>query len=245
MARLTAPRAAQGYEVLTLRGDAVYRLRDRLEAALGILAHYAPTDLTEQQVAASKRLHAMPEWREILTDNVEALAAVVGDDLLHQREPYLRVARPNRPEDQVGIHRDTHYGASADEWVLWVPLTNATHGAEMRIMPGSHLLPEEALPWTQFHSPDCPRGSDKHWLGFRYAPKRMSLDVEAATLPVSCRLGEAILFNSACVHGQIVNGAPWTRVSIDIRLVDARATIQRARGLHGDLYKPLRIAESA
>lgn len=239
MARLAVPRAAQGYEVLTLAGDAVFRLRDRLESFLGVLWHYAPADLTAEQVRGSKHLHGLTEWREILTDNVHVLREVVGEDLLYQREPYLRIARPGRPEDQVGIHRDTHYGASPHEWVLWVPLTNATNGAELRIMPNSHRLPEEALPWTQFHSPDCPRGSDKHWLGFRYAPKRMAPDVEAMALPVPCRVGEAILFNSACVHGQIANDAPWTRVSIDIRVVDAKAPIEGERGLHGKLYAPL------
>lgn len=233
-----------GFTVLKLQGDAVFRLRARLAAVLGDLEGYRPDDLTGAQVAATKRLHRMWEWREILDENFDSLAVVVGDDLLYQGEPYLRIARPGRPDDNIGIHRDTHYGASAAEWVLWVPLTEATSGAEMRILPRSHLEPEEAFPWRQAPAA-CERGSERHWLGFRYAPKRMSPEVEAQALPVACHVGEAILFNSACVHGQVVNAAPWTRISMDIRLVDAKAPIQRSRGLHGDLYRPLRSPEVA
>lgn len=232
-----------GYGVINLNGDAVIRLRERVKTLLGPLESYAPNgDITAEQVAASKKLHAMQEWRAILTENAELLKATVGDELLYQREPYLRIARPGKREDQVGIHRDTHYGTSPHEWVLWIALTNATDGAEMRILPGSHLETDEAYPWTQEPSADCQRGSDKHWLGFRYAPKRMSADVEAQALPVPCKVGEAILFNSNAVHGQIVNTAPWTRISVDIRLVDARSPITLERGLHGKLYEPLELA---
>ena len=244
MARLNVL-GAQGYELLTLRGDAVYRLRDRMAAILGSLWSYAPESMIEPQVAASKRLHRMAEWLEIIEELAPVLTEVVGADLLYQKEPYLRIARPGRREDAIGIHRDTHYGASPSEWVVWVPLTNATDGAELRIMPNSHLLPESAFPWTQDGPADCEKGSDKHWLGFRYSPKRMAPDVEAMALPVPCRLGQAILFNSACVHGQVVNAAPWTRVSIDIRVVDAKAEIQGRRGLHGDLYEPLLARQAA
>jgi ectoine hydroxylase-related dioxygenase (phytanoyl-CoA dioxygenase family) len=233
-----------GYKVVRLNGDAVFRLRDRLGNAIGHLQSLwmHDEDITAEQVAASKQLHAMSEWREVLLDNEELFLEAVGEEILYQREPYLRVARPGRLQDQIGIHRDTHYGASSHEWVLWIPLTDATDGAELRILPGSHLKDEDAYPWTQASVPACERGSEKHWLGFRYAPKRMSAEVEAQTVPVPCPLGSAILFNSACVHGQIVNRAPWTRVSIDVRLVDASAPIEWTRGLRGSLYEPLRVA---
>jgi len=236
---------SQGYEVLSLLGNSVYRLRDRLESRLGILAHYAPEEIIEQQVQTSKHLYGLREWRDILVDNAGILTGLLGPDLLCQREPYLRIARPWKPEDQIGIHRDTHYGASSSEWVLWIPLTNATDGAEMRILPGSHREPEEAYPWTQEQNATCERGSDRHWLGFRYAPKRMSSEVEARTVPIPCRVGEALLFNSACVHGQVLNTAPWTRVSIDIRLVPASTPVEHERGIRLNFYESLSVMEVA
>lgn len=234
---------ADGYEILRLRGTAVERLCERLNAILGPLEAYAPeADITADQVAASKAIHGMQQWRDILIDNAERLREVVGQKLLYQREPYLRIARPHRPEDQVGIHRDTHYGSSECEWVLWVALTDAVDGAEFRILPGSHLQPDEAYPWTQAQNPNVSQGSEKHWLGFRYAPKKMADWVEEATLAVPCRIGEAILFNCNAVHGQKQNTARWTRMSLDIRLVDAEAQIALDRGIHGQLYVPLREA---
>lgn len=234
---------ADGYEVIRLRGDAPQRLRARLQSLLGVLLEdYAPDgDISAEQVAVSKRLHSMWEWKEILTENVDQFKDVIGGNLLYQQEPYLRIARPGRTEDQVGIHRDTHYGSSAHEWVLWVALTDTLPGAELRILPGSHVAPDEAYPWTQDASADCEQGSDKHWLGFRYAPKRMSAEVEAATVPVPCKVGEAILFNCNAVHGQIVNSSPHTRFSVDIRMVDAGAKIEVKRGIHGNIYVPLGV----
>lgn len=229
-----------GYEVIRLRGSAPARLRGRVESMLGTLEDYAPQgDISAEQVAVSKRLHAMPEWKEILVENADQFRSVVGENLMYQQEPYLRIARPGCTQDQVGIHRDTHYGSSEHEWVLWVALTDTQPGAELRILPGSHLAADDAYPWTQGESEDCEQGSDRHWLGFRYAPKRMSAAVEAATVPVPCKVGEAILFNCNAVHGQIVNSSSRTRFSVDVRIVDASAKIDVKRGIHGNIYVPL------
>lgn len=201
----------------------------------GTLEGYQPKDLRREVLPIVKQFHAMP-WIEILHDNREHLEAVVGKPLMHQREPYMRVLRTGFVEDSVGIHRDTHYGTTAAEWVLWVPLVDAINGAELCILPGSHLEPEEAYPWTQEKGVE--RYSDDHWLGFMWAPKRMAREVEDACMPVPCRVGQAILFNTACVHGIKVNRAPWTRWSMDVRLVAAGEKTNK-HGIHGDIYTPL------
>ena len=225
-----------GYEVIKLAGDAHYRLIARLSCSVGDLNVFDPDDLTEAQVKLTKKMHVFCEWKEIIEDNKPIIQELTGiENLMYQKEPYLRIARPFNFEDNIGIHRDTHYGATKDEWVLWVPLTQATDGAELRILPESHLRDDEYYPWV-YKDSDVKKGSDKHWLGFRYRPKVMELETESKCLPISCRVGEAILFNCACVHGQKVNKAPWTRFSIDIRLTDRDANVQRNRGLHGDLY---------
>lgn len=229
-----------GFQRIDLKGDAVYRLKSRLEAHTGPLELYDASDFTQKHVELMKKIHQMWEWKEIIEDNADQINYFAGIvNLLYQKEPYLRIARTGRPEDNIGIHRDTHYGASDKEWVLWVPLTNATRGGELRLIPASHKEPDERYPWVQVENPEVEKGSDKHWLGFRYAPKKMSPETEALCVPVPCFVGEAILFNCACVHGQIVNKAPWTRFSIDIRLADEKSDIQRNRGLHGDLYARL------
>lgn len=229
-----------GYHVFTLEGDAVFRLKGRLMQNIGNMEAFDHKDFTKKQVELMKKLHGMWEWKEIVEDNKEKIAYFTGiENVLYQKEPYLRIARTNKPEDNLGIHRDSHYGASDKEWVLWVPLTNATRGGELRILPTSHLEPDEAYPWTKEENTEVLKGSEKHWLGFRYAHKKMSKEVEDSCVPVPCLVGEGILFNCACVHGQKINLAPWTRFSMDIRLADKNADIQRNRGLHGEIYAEL------
>ena len=205
-----------GFEVITLAGDALPRLIHRIEKIAGKLQDYAPDDFIKSNVEIVKQFHQMPEWVEVLRDNQEVVRETVGNPLCYQREPYMRILRTGHPEDSVGIHRDTHYGASMGEWVLWVPMTDGTDGAELRMIPGSHLEPESAYPWVQEQGVE--RYSDQHWLGFMWAPKRMSKEVEDSCVPIPCRVGEAILFNTNAVHGIKVNKAPWTRWSFDIRV---------------------------
>lgn len=228
--------ALAGYGVFALAGDDVFALRIELRDLAGRLESYAPEDFGGRNVEIVKAFHRLEHWKAILGQNRAQLEAVVGAELMYQREPYMRILRTGRLEDSVGIHRDTHYGASLDEWVLWIPLTHAINGAELTILPGSHLKPEDAYPWTQQQG-DCERGSERHWLGFMWAPKRMDKSVEDQCVPVPCRVGEAILFNTNCVHGIKVNQAPWTRWSIDIRLVEAAKV--RQRGVHGEMFERL------
>lgn len=220
-----------GYGVIKLKGDAVWRLRSRFD-----LESFNPQDFFQTYKEMVDSLHQAPEWKEIITDNLDILKYAVGRNIKRQTKPYLRISRPGNTTDTVGIHRDTHYGATVNEWVLWVPLTDAVDGGELRILPGSHLNSDEFYPWVQEKSPDVERGSLKHWLGYMYAPKRMSAEVEDQCVPVPCKVGEAILFNCACVHGAKVNTSSNTRFSIDMRLVDASKPTQ-AHGIHGENYE--------
>jgi ectoine hydroxylase-related dioxygenase (phytanoyl-CoA dioxygenase family) len=176
------------------------------------------------------------EWLEIVKENSYNLKWFVGPDLMYQKEPYLRIARPNKKEDNIGIHRDTDYGASKDEFVFWIPFVDALNGAALRIYPDSDKM---EFPYVQTQNDDAPKGSVKHWLGFRYAPKKYSKEIEDQCIPVHCPFGSAILFNCNVIHGQVENTERWTRFSTDIRLVDARGEFTKSRGLHGEIYARL------
>lgn len=229
-----------GFLCFKLNGDAVFRLKARMEGQIGKLEDFDSENFTQEHVKLTKKLHEMWEWKEIIEENADRIKHFAGiSTLLYQKEPYLRIARSFVREDNIGIHRDTHYGATTDEWVLWIPLTAATAGGELKLIAGSHNEGDDVYPWTQEPDPTVEVGSDKHWLGFRYAPKKMSKETEDKCSSVPCFLGEAILFNSGCVHGQIVNRAPWTRFSIDIRVCDVNANVQKTRGLHGEIYASL------
>lgn len=223
----------KGFKVIQLRGDSHWKVRDAVSNFLGVsLQAYNEKHSTELHVRTSKFVHGLKEWRQMLKDNETELEPFVGKNFIYQQEPFLRIARPDMHEDNIGIHRDTHYGATDQEWVMWVPLTDAVYGGELRILPGSHLEPDETYPYKQVDNEEVCKGSDKHWLGFRYAPKVFSEETENLCVPVPCSVGQAIVFNCGLIHGQKVNAAPWTRFSLDIRIAPKDSGVKLDRGAH-------------
>ena len=228
-----------GFYKFKLQGDSIWQLKSRIldETGIGLMG-LNPEDLLPTYKLLAEFVQKSPEPKQIALENIEFIKSVVGSGLKLQRKPYLRILRPGNTEDSVGIHRDTHYGATNDEWVLWVPLTSAVNGGELGILPGSHLKSDEDYPWTQEPNPDVKQGSLKHWLGYMYAPKKMGKEVEGQCIPIPCKVGEAILFNAACVHGSKLNTSSWTRVSIDMRLADKNKPTSQ-HGIHGEFYEDL------
>ena len=109
--------------------------------------------------------------------------SLIGTDLHVQRFPYLRIARPGKPQDNIGIHRDTHYGATPYEVSVSLAFTDNGAAGALGVVTGSHLRAEADFPVTQTQSADVTKGSVKHKLGFLYAPKHMSSEVRGRVEP--------------------------------------------------------------
>lgn len=165
--------------------------------------------------------------RKILTANLELWRYLIGPDLDIQREPYLRVTRPGKPQDNIGFHRDTFYGGSPYEVSVWIPYVSVPSEGSLSILPGSHVLPESAFPTMSEPSPDVVKGSVKHKLGFLYAPKKIA----PASVPedrlkaVAISVGEVLIITLSTLHGSEQNNSNVTRWSSDIRLKHALAPV--------------------
>ena len=72
--------------------------------------------------------------------NKKFFHGLVGSDLDIQAKPHLRLARPVKPQDNIGFHQDTNYGASAYELSCSISLTNLNNLAAIQLIPGSHSL---------------------------------------------------------------------------------------------------------
>jgi hypothetical protein len=181
----------------------------------------------------------------IIVRNLSLLQRLVGFDLNVQTHPYLRAARPGRPGDTTGLHRDTYYGASPYEVSVFVPFMRLTVDSALRVVTGSHREPDAAYPFTQTTSPDVEIGSEKHQLGFPYAPRVLdpALDDRAEAVPLE--LGQALVFGLALVHGQCGNAGSATRFSTDIRVANALAPVAWSRGVRSDYYRPLSSAPAS
>lgn len=149
----------------------------------------------------------------------------LGPDLLVQINPYLRMARPGKLQDNIGYHRDTFYGASPFELSVWIPYVDLPAEGSLSLLSGSHTRPERDFPFTQSHSEEVTKGSELHQIGFPYAPKVMEPGPIAKIQPVSIKRGEALIFSLATVHGTVNNDGPIARWSTDIRVLNALAPV--------------------
>lgn len=175
----------------------------------------------------------------LIEENLAFFRRFVGPDLHVQNYPYLRIARPGLRQDNIGIHRDTHYGGSPYELSVSVPFTDAGAMGSLGVVTGSHVISELETPVKQFESEDVTKGSVKHQLGFLYAPKELPEEIRNRASPVHVRPGQALVFSLSLVHGQEVNRSAVTRFQSDIRVVNSLAPIQWERTVHADYYRAL------
>src|SRR4051812_6742125 len=146
--------------------------------------------------------------REVLAAQDDFFRPFLGPDLLVQVNPYLRMARPGKLQDNIGYHRDTFYGASPYELSVWIPYVDLPAESSLSVLSGSHTRPESDFPVTQTQSAEVTKGSDLHKMGFPYAPKVMDPGPLADIQAVPVRAGEALIFSLATVHGSVQNDGP-------------------------------------
>ncbi|WP_455757107.1 hypothetical protein [Sulfurimonas sp.] len=158
-----------------------------------------------------ERLH-----EQIIKDNINIYYDLIGKDLDIQTQPYLRIARPNSPQDNIGFHRDTFYGSSAYELSSVIPLVDLNEKSALMIEPGSHKKPP--IPYTKIESETIKKGDVKNQLGFQYAPKIIDRDYKIDAIPIPLKFKQILAFGLGTIHGQEVNSDSVTRWSIDVRV---------------------------
>ena len=161
--------------------------------------------------------------KKIISSELDALQKLISPDLCIQTNPYLRIARPGVAGDNIGLHRDTFYGASPYELSVVVAYTDLDEGGALRIVSGSQRTPESE---TRFHEVDIDgveRGSPRHLAGIPYIARIVSPEIANEAVPVPLTVGQVLIFGLATVHGQEINQGAGTRVTTDIRIVNGLA----------------------
>lgn len=163
--------------------------------------------------------------KNVITKQLPFFKQLVGIDLLVQSNPYLRMARPGKKQDNVGYHRDTFYGGSPYEISVILPFVECDSDMTLKVMPGSHVFPESRFSVASQISSDVVKGSEKHKLGFLYAPKVMDPEIEKDMVSIPLQLGQVLCFSLAIVHGCVINNGSKTRWTSDVRLLNALAPV--------------------
>lgn len=230
--------------VLQMREEVLAFLKREVSAEISSLEEYHRFVDEDERHGVIQHKLAELYWRDgwvrkLLEAQLPLLKKFFGVDLHAQRFPYLRIARPGKPQDNINFHRDTHYGASPYESSILIPFVELNELNALRVISGSHVESEASYPAERLESETVERGSVKHQLGFPYAPQRLKFDVAERTTPVPLKLGEMLILSQSAVHGQRVNASDYTRFSSDIRIVNSLAPIQWERSVKKDFYDVL------
>lgn len=184
------------------------------------------------QAQITERLRTEKWHASVFRDNLSLFAELLGPDLDLEAEPYLRIVRPGKPQDNIGYHRDTIYGASAYELSVILPFVDLSEAATLRVEPGSHLKAEGDIRFTRINNPDptVTKGSTKHRLGFLYAPQILDENYPVdQMIPVPLRVGQVLVFGLSLLHGSVLNASEMTRWTCDARIKNTFAPVGELR----------------
>ena len=215
------------------------RLTGNEQVTLENYHHIAEDDgeHTQLQVKLTQYFREQRFGPQIIRAQQEFFVALLGRDIDVQSSPYLRITRPQKPQDNIGYHRDTFYGGSPFELSVVVPYVDVPLESALSVLPGSHLRPESDFPTVQVQSSDVTKSSAKHQLGFLYAPKLIEPTSLTGMQPIPIQLGEALIFSLATVHGSEENRAQVSRWSSDIRVMNGLAPVDLSS--RPTYYEPL------
>jgi ectoine hydroxylase-related dioxygenase (phytanoyl-CoA dioxygenase family) len=227
----------RGWALVDLSAPAaVFQVAYHLMARIGgSLARYSQPDHEEHeqmQADLTADLRTQNTLARMLARQASLLEQIVGPDFLIQQTPYLRIARPGVERDNAGYHRDTDYGATPDEYSVWVPFVDLPAEGSLEVADGSHrrYIPEPVA--LAEGATGVTRGSRRHALGFPYAPRVLPPEALEGLHGVPIRVGQALIFSLALVHGTVCNRSTVTRWSADIRVAPASFADQARPGYY-------------
>lgn len=250
--RIDAQYRSQGWSLVDLpQPQVIFEIVSALEDKLREITGNPSATLARYHELVADDRHLDTQWtlanffwesrfsEKIGRENLEFFRAFIGPDLHIQNKPYLRIVRPGRREDNIGYHRDTFYGQSPYEVTVFCALTDLDDRGALRFVPGSHVRSDDEFGIVPVGAASWSKGSQKHQLGFPYAPKKITADIAADLRAVTMRTGQAIVFSPSLIHGQELNSMETTRVSVDLRLIESFAPVKYRQDLSQRGYVPL------
>lgn len=216
-----------GWVIVDFNNLAILHLiRNKLEQKTGCrlweIHNYCNDETTKKNHVILSELFWKEEYSlivaEVLLPQIQQL---IGLDVMVQYMPYLRISRPRRSQDNIGYHKDTQYGQTPYELAVHLPFVNLDDGSAIKVISGSHIMPESAFSLVTPEGPRIEKGSIENHMGKPYAPKCLKVPDGMKTTPLTMKIGQCAIFSPAIFHGQEVNEGDVTRVSCDLRFVSS------------------------
>ena len=153
----------------------------------------------------------------------QSLATLVGNELAMQNKVNMSVQQPNDESSVLPMHSDIWTGDSPFQVVLWVPLTDASETNSMFFLPP--IASREArnrVATGEFKSMDQIENAYRSQLITMVVP-----------------YGKVLIFDSSCLHGNVLNETKTSRWSINCRFTGLLTPFTNPERRLGTYYLPI------
>ena len=152
-----------------------------------------------------------------------SLNALVGNELAMQNKVNLSIQQPNDESSVLPIHSDIWTGDSPFQVVLWVPLTDASKSNSMFLLPPNESREaRQRVAAGEFKSMD-----------------QIEREYHSQIVTMVVPYGKVLIFNSNCLHGNILNETETVRWSINCRFTGLLTPFTNPERRLGTYYLPI------
>lgn len=152
-----------------------------------------------------------------------SLNALVGNELAMQNKVNLSIQQPNDESSVLPIHSDIWTGDSPFQVVLWVPLTDASKSNSMFILPPNESREaRQRVAVGEFKSMD-----------------QIESEFHSQMVTLVVPYGKVLIFDSNCLHGNVLNETKTVRWSINCRFTGLLTPFTNPERRLGTYYLPI------
>jgi sporadic carbohydrate cluster 2OG-Fe(II) oxygenase len=148
---------------------------------------------------------------------------LVGNELAMQNKVNMSIQQPNDESSVLPMHSDIWTGDSPFQVVLWVPLTDASETNSMFFLPP--IASREArnrVAAGEFKSMD-----------------QIEIAYKTQMITMVVPFGKVLVFDSGCLHGNVLNETKTSRWSINCRFTGLLTPFTNPERRLGTYYLPI------
>lgn len=152
-----------------------------------------------------------------------SLSILVGNELSMQNKVNLSIQQPDDKSSVLPMHSDIWTGDSPFQVVLWVPLTDASTSNSMFFLPPkeSHEA-RKRVTAGEFKSMD-----------------QIESEYHSKIVTMAVPYGKVLIFDSNCLHGNVLNETKTVRWSINCRFTGLLTPFTNPERRLGTYYLPI------
>jgi len=153
----------------------------------------------------------------------QSLGMLVGNELAMQNKVNLSVQQPKDESSVLPMHSDIWTGDSPFQVVLWVPFTDASDSNSMFFLPPNESREARARVTNgEFKSMD-----------------QIEKAYERETTTMVVPFGKVLIFDSNCLHGNVLNETKTSRWSVNCRFTGLLTPFTNPERRLGTYYLPI------